>query len=41
MRPPALLGSLYRIDAAQADAIDFTYLPLNQTQRLLTPAAAP
>jgi len=41
VRPPALLGSLYRVDAAQADAIDFTYLPLNQTQRLLTPAAAP
>ncbi len=41
VRPPALLGSLYRVDGAQAGAIDFTYLPLNQTQRLLTPAAAP
>lgn len=41
VRPPALLGSLYRVDAAHAGSIDFTYLPLNLTQRLLTPAAAP
>jgi hypothetical protein len=41
VRPPALLGSLYRIDAAHAGSIDITYLPLNLTQRLPTPAAAP
>lgn len=41
VRPPALVGSLYRIDAAHAGSIDFTYLPLNLTQRLPTPAAAP
>ncbi|MDH4393569.1 MAG: hypothetical protein QE285_19370 [Aquabacterium sp.] len=41
VRPPALLGSLYRVDAAHAGSIDFTYLRLNLTQRLPTPAAAP